>query len=114
MSTTVVNVKVAHIRPRYQNLKEWCSDPNNIYIGRGGIVFVDGERYPKTSSKWANPYKVGKDGTIDEVVEKFKKHIDALIEKGEVDPVELKGKTLGCWCKPGKCHGDYLVQLAEN
>ena len=24
---------------------------------------------------------------------------------------ELKGKQLGCWCKPGVCHGDVLVKL---
>ena len=23
--------------------------------------------------------------------------------------LELKGKTLGCWCKPEDCHGDILV-----
>jgi hypothetical protein len=24
---------------------------------------------------------------------------------------ELKGKQLGCWCKPNKCHGDVLLKL---
>ena len=24
---------------------------------------------------------------------------------------ELEGKTLGCWCKPEKCHGDILIKL---
>ena len=24
---------------------------------------------------------------------------------------ELKGKSLGCWCKPEACHGDVLVRL---
>jgi hypothetical protein len=26
---------------------------------------------------------------------------------------ELKGKTLGCWCKPLDCHGDVLKELAD-
>ena len=26
---------------------------------------------------------------------------------------ELKGKTLGCWCKPKACHGDVLLKLAN-
>jgi hypothetical protein len=26
---------------------------------------------------------------------------------------ELKGKTLGCWCKPQACHGDILARLAD-
>ena len=24
---------------------------------------------------------------------------------------ELEGKTLGCFCKPEKCHGDVLLEL---
>ena len=27
---------------------------------------------------------------------------------------ELKGKILGCWCRPNKCHGDILVELANG
>ena len=29
--TTVVNVKVKHIRPDYDNLKEWMENPNHEY-----------------------------------------------------------------------------------
>ena len=69
--TSIVNVKVKHIRPLgYDNLKEWMKDPNNIYIDRRGIVFIDKERYPKRNSIWANSYKIGKDGYRHEVIEK--------------------------------------------
>jgi Domain of unknown function (DUF4326) len=27
---------------------------------------------------------------------------------------ELKDKTLGCWYKPDKCHGDVLVELVDK
>jgi hypothetical protein len=27
---------------------------------------------------------------------------------------ELKGKILGCYCKPLPCHGDILVSLIED
>ena len=27
---------------------------------------------------------------------------------------ELKGKTLGCFCKPKSCHGDVLVELVNK
>ena len=27
---------------------------------------------------------------------------------------ELEGKQLGCWCKPGPCHGDVLVSLYKE
>lgn len=47
---SVVNVKVAFIRPEYQNLKEWMQDNKNVYIGRKGIVFVDGKRFPNECS----------------------------------------------------------------
>ena len=27
---------------------------------------------------------------------------------------ELKGKVLGCFCKPKACHGDVLVELVND
>ena len=68
LETSVVCVKVASLRPKYNNLKEWMADSNNVYIGRRGIVFIKGERFPKKDSIWANPYKIGKDGTRDQVL----------------------------------------------
>jgi len=38
---SVVNCKVKYIRPEYNNLKEWMNNPNNVYIGREGVVFID-------------------------------------------------------------------------
>ena len=111
MSTTVTNVSVKHIRPAYANLAEWCSDPKNLYIGRAGVVFIEGRRYPSTPSPFSNPFKIGRDGTREDVLEKF----EALMrQRLEVSPhllFELKGKTLGCWCKPDTCHGDILMKL---
>ena len=106
----VVNVKVRYIRPRYHNLKEWCEDPDNVYIGRQGVVFVDGVRYPPRASPFANPYKVGRDGTREEVILKYKEYII----KKDVDFSILKGKRLGCWCKPEGCHGDVLLELING
>jgi len=28
--------------------------------------------------------------------------------------IELKGKTLGCWCHPKQCHGDILSKWANS
>jgi hypothetical protein len=114
---SVVNVKVGHIRPEFDNLRDWMEDSNNIYIGRKGIVFVDKERFPKKDSKFCNPFKVGKDGTLEEVVVKFEKYMRKKIEDGEIKVSELlslKGKRLGCWCKPNLCHGDILLKLIEE
>jgi hypothetical protein len=43
---SVVNCKVKYIRPEYNNLKEWMNNPNNVYIGREGVVFIDKKRFP--------------------------------------------------------------------
>jgi hypothetical protein len=110
----VVNVKVACIRPDYQNLKEWMEDPNNVYIGRKGIVFVEGQRFPKTDSIWANPFRINegvKGSSREDVIEKYKRYIIEKIENGKVDLEILRGKILGCWCKPDNCHGDILIEL---
>lgn len=71
----------------------------DIYIGR--------------PSKWGNPFKIGEDGARQEVIRKYREYIlsnDELLK----DLYELKGKTLGCWCKPSACHGDVLVDLIEG
>lgn len=117
----VVNVKVKHIRPDgYSDLKHWCeSNENNVYIGRSGVVFVktpDGnkERFPKISSKWANPFKISANGyTRESSLEAYEKYICKKIieEPHKYNLSELKGKTLGCWCKPEACHGDILQKL---
>ena len=73
--------------------------PYDIYIGR--------------PSKWGNPFRVGPDGTREEVIEKFLIYI--LNNKELLNDVrELKDKTLGCWCKPLPCHGDILAELANQ
>ena len=79
----------------------------DIYIGRG--------KCPRTGqfSKWGNPFKVGIDGTREEVIDKYEEWI-----LGEPDLLqdlhELKGKVLGCWCYPKRCHGEVLIKLADR
>lgn len=128
LSARVVNVRVAHIRPRYHNLKEWCQDPNNVYIGRGSIVFIDGVRYPPTDSPFANPFKVPK-GAINSI-SYVNAYRDYIINRLNNEPRlleqlrQLRGKNLGCWCaeynsngvrtNPGQCHGDILVDILNS
>jgi len=82
--TTVVNIK-----------KEGC----DVYIGRGSI--------------WGNPFTIGKEGTREEVIQKY---LDWIMKKPKLlEQLEtLKGKRLGCWCAPKLCHGDVLVALIEE
>ncbi len=71
----------------------------DIYIGR--------------PSKWGNPYSIGKDGSREDVIKKYKKYI--LSNKKLLNSLcELQGKVLGCWCKPKECHGDVLVRLINE
>lgn len=74
-------------------------DPYDIYCGR--------------PSKWGNPFTIGKDGTRKEVIEKYRQWIKNQPELLKSLP-ELKGKTLGCWCKPLACHCDVLAELANS
>ena len=125
--TTLVNVKVAYIRPKYDNLEIWSSDTNNVYIARANSVFINKIRYPKQSSIWSNIYKVGKDGNIHEVIDKYSVYIRNKIKTenlyDELD--KLRGKKLGCWCVdrcvstfPDQskmiCHGQVLMQILEE
>jgi hypothetical protein len=120
LDTTLVNVKVAYIRPKFKNLKHWIEDPNNVYIGRKGVVFVEHNsnkfRFPKRASIWANPFKINKDTTRLGVLKKYEKFIREQIRN---DPdnyciESLRGKTLGCWCYPKGCHGDILIKLLNE
>ncbi len=115
--TYVQNVKVANIRPKYDNLQEWCNDPSNVYIGRKGIVFINKERYPKEDSIWANPFKITSITNRQQVLQEYESYIrkkldsdNTLIQK----LLDLKDKNLGCWCKPEQCHGDVLVKLINE
>lgn len=71
-------------------------DKYDVYIGRPG--------------KWGNPFVIGKDGTREDVVSKYKE----WVQEQALDFKELKGKVLGCWCKPHACHGDVLVDFANK
>jgi len=65
------------------------------------------------TTKWGNPFKIGKDGNREEVVEKYEKWIRNHPKLLKCLP-ELVGKRLGCWCKPKVCHGDVLLKLMKE
>ena len=75
------------------------------------------------SSKFGNPFRIGRDGNRREVIEKFKQWIKGEdfthFKQRERKLIlrnlhQLEGKVLGCWCKPKPCHGDVLVALIEE
>jgi hypothetical protein len=59
---------------------------------------------------WGNPFIIGADGNRDECISKYRIHLLTnvpLLAKIE----KLRGKILGCGCKPLRCHGDVIVEL---
>lgn len=71
-------------------------EPYDIYIGR--------------PSKWGNPFVIGRDGSREEVLRKFRSY--AIRRFTTEDFLELLGQRLGCFCHPLPCHGDVLAELA--
>ena len=119
MQTYVKNVRVKNIRPKYENLVSWMKDDDNVYVGRCNVLIIDGLRFPPKSSIWCNPYKVNVDGTLQEVLEKYKIYIEnKIINENLTDELlKLKGKNLGCWCVDSDnydniiCHAQILLEL---
>ncbi|MGR5365898.1 DUF4326 domain-containing protein [Photobacterium damselae] len=89
--TRVINIK-----------RNDCND--YIYIGRG--------------SKWGNPYShLTGDMNREEAISAFKYDFDRNLflnvdMKSNIG--EIRGKVLGCSCKPLCCHGDVLAKEANN
>lgn len=68
-------------------------------------------------SLFGNPFRIDVDGTRDEVVEKYRQYfIGRIIEDPQFEArvMALKGKVLGCYCKPLACHGDVIVEYLEK
>lgn len=96
---------------RVVNLRQ---EPFDVYIGRAG---------KGQDGYFGNPHTIGwcqicecshKRG---DAIAPFKKDFLSRIEQ---DPefrkrvMALKGKTLGCFCKPLPCHGDVIAEWLDN
>jgi hypothetical protein len=73
------------------------------------------------SSKWGNPFTHEKGKTkalffVATRAEAISKYEEWLKEQPHLmaELPKLKGKVLGCWCKPLACHGDVLARLANG
>jgi hypothetical protein len=84
--------------------KKDCYD---VYIGRPSV--------------WGNPFshKVGTKAqfqvaTREEAIAKFEEWFKARPDMVRLAKDVLRGKVLGCWCKPLACHGDVLARIANE
>jgi hypothetical protein len=77
----------------------------DVYIGRGSI--------------WGNPYEIGKDGSRKQVIAMYEERMNNLLLGDERRLwkrriLNLRGKRLGCYCKPDACHGDVLLKILNQ
>lgn len=64
------------------------------------------------SSDWGNPFEMPADGDRDTVCDSYEIFFPRKFSlHNRLD--ELRGKVLGCWCYPQRCHGDYLVNKVQ-
>ena len=88
MQTAVVNIK---------------KEPFDVYIGRASR----GE-----DGYFGNPFRIGNGISRGDAVERFQSYFGERIEKDsefKLRVLALKGKRLGCFCKPKACHGDVIA-----
>ena len=65
------------------------------------------------NTEWGNPFEMGKDGDRDTVCDSYEIFFPRKFSlHNRLD--ELKGKVLGCWCYPARCHGMYLAAKVEE
>lgn len=96
---------VVRLKARNGQIVQDC----DVYIGRA----CHHEPWDFIDSKWGNPFTVKESGSAHEAVRRYEEYI---LKKPDLlaSLPELKGKRLGCWCKPGPCHGDVLVKLIRD
>jgi len=98
----------------------------NKSICKPRVVHCQRERYDVyigRPSKWGNPYSHISDtlakfkvDSREEAIKAYRDWINqpeqAWLKKDAKE--ELRGKVLGCWCYPRPCHGDVLLEIANE
>ncbi|MBI1313673.1 DUF4326 domain-containing protein [bacterium] len=103
------------------------ADPRPASAGPGGpagrpttVVNVSRRRCDELidrNTDFGNPFFLGPDGSREAVLAKFRAY---ALRRMETDPAwaarvrALKGKRLGCHCKPKACHGDVYVEILDG
>jgi|688.fasta_scaffold00571_65 hypothetical protein len=95
-----LHVEQPHVPRLYNRLNGPVAPLDTVYIGR--------------PSKWANPYVIDKHGTREEVIERYRLYLVLNPELYVAAKRELRGKDLVCFCAPEACHGDVLLEIANE
>ena len=83
--------------------KGWRLPPDTVKVDR--------------STRWGNPFVIGRDGDRAEVVAQYRRWLWKAIQNqpsmGEAVR-KLHGRDLCCCCAPAACHGDVLAAAAAH
>ncbi len=71
-----------------------------VYIGR--------------PSKWGNPFYVNTTRPREEAIKLYREWLSHQPKLRADAKSELKGKDLVCFCAPAACHGDVLLEIANE
>lgn len=71
----------------------------DVYVGR--------------PSRWGNPFSIGRDGSRDEVIQKYRTWVAQQPDLMSALS-DLKDLVLGCWCLPEACHAEVLAEMADR
>ena len=85
----------------------------DIYIGRNKAGVIPN---PPDHGCYGNPFNL-KYYTREESLRLYREYFNARIDADHVfrDAILLlRGKILGCFCKPLDCHGDVIVEWLNN
>jgi hypothetical protein len=99
-ATTVVNITGHRDDPHLTDV---------VYVGRA--MYRGGWRL--RASPLANPFRIGCDGDRGEVIAKYRDYLLGHPDLLALLP-DLRGKRLGCWCKPLPCHADVIAEFADQ
>jgi len=93
----------SHLREGVGRVVHCKKEPFDVYIGR--------------PSKWGNPFRLHKTARLEERDQCIAAYREWLLSNPELvaeAKKELRGKVLGCWCAPLACHGDVLLEIANE
>jgi len=83
-----------------------------VNLGRSSYDVYIGRKGKGQDGYFGSPFRIGPDGTREQVIEKFRAWFQRRIA---TDPtyrervLELRGKRLGCFCAPLACHGQVIA-----
>ena len=120
-------------RIQRKRTKDWNNPLGTIYVGRpskwgnpfkvGTYLNAWGKAFIaiKLTDKPEEIHKIYQSGLFDEKIilenslKWYELWLNFMIESDHINPKDLKGANLSCWCKlTEKCHADILLKLANK